>query len=65
VREIFTQEEILQAESAEHFHDIVREVFVGNINTEQWRNAGYEAVLKKHLYSHRAEQIMNALTNKK
>lgn len=62
VRELFAEDEMLQAESAEHFHHFVREMLDGKIDTEHWRNQAYKAVLERHLYTHRAVQILEALS---
>ena len=61
LREIFEEEEMLQATNVEHFHDLVRQYLNGKIDTDSWRQRGYEAVLKKHTYKHRALQILQAL----
>jgi len=64
VREVFDENEMLQAENPEHFHHLVQEYLAGNIDTDYWRNQGYQAVLKKHTYRHRAQQIWDALVPK-
>lgn len=63
LKEIFTKDEMLQAENAEHFHQLVNDVLKGKIDTVKWAKKGYYAVIKKHLYSHRAKQIEKALQN--
>jgi hypothetical protein len=63
LREIFSKEEMIQAESPEHFHELVKEYLSGEIDTQQWRDKAYKAVQERHLYSHRALQIKKALSN--
>jgi hypothetical protein len=61
VQEIFTQDEILACENAEHFHEMVRALLTGKIDTESWRKKTWKAVMDRHLYKHRALQIAKAL----
>lgn len=61
VREIFDEHEMLQANSSEEFHHLVNEYLNGRIDTDKWRDAGYAAVMSKHLVEHRAQQIYDSL----
>jgi hypothetical protein len=61
VREIFTSDEMLQAENPEHFHQLVRETLAGKIDCEAWAIKTNRAVLNSHTYAHRAIQIRQAL----
>lgn len=61
LREIFSENEMLQAKSSEHFQHIVNDYIKGNIDVDIWKEAGYQAILNKHLVKHRAIQILKAL----
>lgn len=61
LREIFTKEEMLQAESAEHFKELVSDALNGRIDMALWAKRAHDATLKRHLYSHRAMQILAAM----
>lgn len=62
LREIFSDDEMIQAECPEHFHELVREYLSGDIDTQHWREKACRAVQERHLYSHRALQIKKALS---
>jgi hypothetical protein len=61
IRRLYQQDEMLQAESPEHFHALVHDYLSGRIDTEFWRGQAYRAVQNRHLYRHRAEQIKRIL----
>lgn len=61
LREIYTPDEMLQAETPEQFHQLVRDLLAGKIDRAGWSLKGYKAVLERHTYAHRAIQIKNAL----
>lgn len=61
LREVFTEDEMLQAENPEHFHILVKEVLDGKFDRNSWKKKGYRAVKARHLYTHRAIQIKEAL----
>jgi hypothetical protein len=61
LREVFREDEMLQAQSPEHFHQLVNDWLQGKIDVERWRNAAYKAVQDRHLVKHRAFQILRAL----
>lgn len=63
IREVFPNDELLIASSSAEFSHLVNEFYLGKIDTALWRKKGYEAVIDKHLYTNRAEQIMKALAN--
>jgi len=60
-KDIFQNGEFLISSNKEEFHHLVNEYLLGKIDSEFWRKKGYEAVIKNHLYSNRAEQIISAL----
>jgi hypothetical protein len=62
LREIFSPDEMLQANDAEHFQFLVQEYLKGNIDVNKWKESGYKAVMEKHLYTHRAMLIKNSLS---
>jgi hypothetical protein len=64
VRAVYTKEEMLQAESVEHFKQLVADVLAGKIDTEAWAEKSYRATLNKHLYLHRAQQMLRAFERK-
>jgi hypothetical protein len=61
LREIFNQDEMLQAESAEHFQELVEQVRQGKIDKDLWAKKAYEAIRSRHLYKHRALQVHKSL----
>ena len=61
VRELFSENEMLQASSSEHFRHLVNDFISGKIDVNFWKEAGYQATVKKHLVKHRAMQILRAL----
>lgn len=62
LRDIFTKDEMIQAKNANHFNELVNDVLKGKIDRVSWAEKSYQAVIKKHLYTHRAIQIKKALT---
>ena len=61
LREVFKDDEMIQAQSAEHFHDLVNDYLTGKIDIQLWKTRAYNAVFERHLYKHRALQIKNRL----
>jgi hypothetical protein len=61
LKEVFTDQEILQAQNAEHFNFLVNEYMQGNIDTDSWREKTFAAVISRHLYKHRALQVKSIL----
>ncbi|EKE02189.1 MAG: hypothetical protein ACD_20C00413G0013 [uncultured bacterium] len=61
LREIFNKDEMIQAENAEHFQELVKDYLNGKIDIDAWKENGYKAVQERHLYKHRALQIKNML----
>lgn len=59
--EIFTPEEMLQAENPERFHQLVRDMLAGKIDKAAWAEKAYKAVTDRHTYTHRAMQIKRTL----
>ena len=60
-RELFTEEEALMPVNVAQYHDIVRTVLQNPAAYAHYRQAGYEAVLARHTYVHRARTIMQEL----
>ena len=60
-REIYSEDEVLQAKDSEHFHFLVNEFLSGKIDRENWRDKGYKATIARHTYKHRAIQIRQVL----
>lgn len=63
VRDLFNENELIQAKTPEHFHFLVNDFLKGKIDVEKWVKNSYETVMKKHLYIHRAKQIKEALNS--
>jgi len=61
LREIFSEDEMLQATSSDHFQYLVNEFIAGKIDIEYWKKASYSAILDRHLVKHRGFQILKAL----
>ena len=61
LREIFSKDEMIQAENVEHFHELVQDYLDGKINVDTWKENSYKAVQERHLYKHRALQIKEVL----
>lgn len=61
LREIFNNDEMIQAKDSEQFHYLVNEYLKGNIDVVHWKEKAYNAVNERHLYRHRALQIKRAL----
>lgn len=61
LREVFGPDEMLQAESPEHFHQMVRDFLAGRLDPTPWKERGFAAVQARHTYHHRALQIAAAL----
>ncbi|MFA4818136.1 MAG: glycosyltransferase [Parcubacteria group bacterium] len=64
LKDVFTEDEMLQAKNAEHFSELVNDYLKGKIDVNYWKNKAYEAVMNKHLYRHRALQIKNIFETK-
>ena len=65
LREIFTADEMLQAEDPDHFHSLVRDALEGKIDCSAWAQKAYRAVMQRHRYADRARQILRALQGAK
>ncbi|SMD10866.1 glycosyltransferase family protein [Sporomusa malonica] len=61
LREVFAEEEMLQASSPEHFQHLIREFLADKIDRNYWSQQSYLAVKQRHSYAHRALQIKKAL----
>lgn len=65
VRDIFAEDEILQASSAEHFGYLINLYMKDQIDVEKYKKNAFNAVLSRHLVEHRAVQIHEALNSSK
>jgi spore maturation protein CgeB len=59
-RELYAQDELLMAETPEHFHKLVRLLLSDKGMNELYRLRGRKATLERHTYIHRAVEFMKA-----
>lgn len=59
--ELFSRDELLYPGSLDEYHDVVREALRDEDLCHRYRKAGYEAVMARHTYAHRARQILDEL----
>lgn len=60
-RQLFTEEELIVPKSEFEFHDVVSELLVNDSLREQYSRRGYEAIVSRHTYIHRAKIILQQL----
>ena len=60
-RELFTSDELLIPGTVDEFHDIVNTVISDPYSLDHYRLRGFEAVLQRHTYIHRAKTVMKEL----
>lgn len=60
-KELFSPDELLMASNVSEFHDMVHEILNNHELNIQYRESAYRAVLSKHTYKHRVEQILREL----
>jgi hypothetical protein len=60
-RELYSEDELLVADSAEHFRDLVVELLRNEDRNHSYRMRGYTATVQRHTYRHRAEEILRYL----
>lgn len=58
-REWFGQDELLVPESISDYHDMVRMALEDKDFNRRYRQAGQRAILARHTYAHRAQQVMS------
>lgn len=57
-RELYEEDELLVADSPEHFHALVQELLINSEMNYQYRKKGYIATMEKHTYKHRAQEFL-------
>ena len=60
-RDLFASDELLVPGSLDEYHHIIRQALSDDDFNRRYREKGYRAVLKRHTYAHRAEQILALL----
>jgi hypothetical protein len=60
-REWFSEEELLVPHNIDEYHEIMRQILNNDDPYKEYRQRGYEAVLQRHTYSHRARAILSYL----
>lgn len=59
-RDLFAENELLMPRSYAEYLNLVRAILEGELEPEQLRRAGRQAVLERHLYEHRALAMLKA-----
>jgi hypothetical protein len=59
-QELYAKDELLVAETPEHFHELVRVLLSDEDMNERYRLRGRKATLERHTYTHRAREFMKA-----
>lgn len=60
-RELYSEDELLIAESPEHFRDLAIGLLRDEERNLQYRTRGYTATMQRHTYLHRAQEILRQL----
>ena len=60
-RDLFEPDELLVPTSVEAYHDMVRQALGNEDFNLKYRQKGYEAVMARHTYAHRARSILSML----
>ena len=60
-REWFSSDELLVPGNVNEYHEIVQLALTGNDFNQRYRRSGYEAILERHTYAHRARTILRYL----
>jgi spore maturation protein CgeB len=60
-RELFTEDELLVPHTVQEYHDLMNIALVDEDWNRRWRERGIKAVLSRHTYRHRAEEIVRLL----
>ena len=59
--EWFGQDELLVPGSIEEYHAMVRQALTDSDINRRYREKGYQAILARHTYAHRAQQVLSLL----
>lgn len=60
-RELFAPDELLVPSSIEEYHDMIHQALNDDDFNQCYREKGYQAILERHTYAHRARQILSYL----
>ena len=60
-RELFTSDELLVPNSVNEYHEMVRQTITDDDFNQCYREKGYNAILTRHTYQHRAQTILEFL----
>jgi hypothetical protein len=60
-RELFTEEELIIPKDVNEFYSVLRELLTNDSLRCQFSQRGYEAVIARHTYIHRARQILQKI----
>jgi hypothetical protein len=60
-REFFAPDELLVPGSVEEYHAMVRQALTDSDFNRRYREKGYQAIVARHTYAHRAKTILDAL----
>ncbi|HLA82765.1 MAG TPA: glycosyltransferase [Thermoleophilia bacterium] len=60
-RELFTDAELMMPRSLPEYHELVSATLTDEIDVADLRRRGYEAVIARHTYAHRARQVLEWL----
>jgi len=60
-RELFSPSELLVPSSVDEYHDMVSTALTDKNLNHHYRTAGFEAILRRHTYAHRAHEVMALL----
>ena len=59
--ELFEPDELMMPSNIDEYHDRIRQVLADDELNHRYRQKGYEAIMKRHTYAHRATQILAEL----
>ena len=60
-RELFQEDELYVPKNEKDFHEMVETLLNDEEVNSAFRRKGYDAILNRHTYAHRAQQIMGSL----
>jgi Glycosyl transferases group 1 len=60
-RELFGADELLVPSSVDEYHDMMQQALNDFDFNQRYRHKGYEAILARHTYSHRARKVLTYL----
>lgn len=61
-RELFEPDELLVPSNMNEYHGMVRQSLSDENSNQQYRKKGYQAIMERHTYVHRARTILNYLS---